>query len=66
MPWYDGPTVMGYLDTVDVSAPRRQAGAFRMPVQLVNRPDPDFRGFAGRICTGRCAPATGADAAVRR
>lgn len=55
MPWYDGPTLLEFLETVDVSAdPREQP--FRMPVQYVNRPrtpeHPDFRGYSGRITSG--------------
>jgi bifunctional enzyme CysN/CysC len=50
-PWYDGPTLMGYLESVKVDDDR-QAGPFRMPVQWVNRPDLDFRGFAGEIVGG--------------
>jgi len=55
MPWYDGPPVMTYLETVEVAAPP-SSGPFRMPVQLVNRPGPDFRGFAGRVCAGAVHP----------
>ncbi len=51
MPWYDGPTVMGYLETVDAGGPPA-SGPFRMPVQWINRPGPDFRGFAGRVSAG--------------
>ena len=51
MPWYSGPTLMDYLETVEVEDDR-QAGAFRMPVQWVNRPDLDFRGFSGQIVGG--------------
>jgi bifunctional enzyme CysN/CysC len=50
-PWYDGPTLMGFLESVQVDDDR-QAGPFRMPVQWVNRPDLDFRGFAGEIVGG--------------
>jgi bifunctional enzyme CysN/CysC len=50
-PWYDGPTLMGYLEGVQVDDDR-QSGPFRMPVQWVNRPDLDFRGFAGEIVGG--------------
>jgi len=55
MPWYDGPTVMHYLDTVELAGPPSMA-AFRMPVQWVNRPGPDFRGFSGRVCAGAVHP----------
>ena len=50
-PWYTGPALMDYLDTVDVHAGERP-GAFRMPVQWVNRPHLDFRGFCGRVAGG--------------
>ena len=50
-PWYAGPTLMGYLEGVTVDDDRR-SGPFRMPVQWVNRPDLDFRGFAGEIVGG--------------
>ena len=55
-PWYDGPTLMEHLETVQVDQTLAQAGPFEMPVQWVNRPDLDFRGFAGLIATGRVAP----------
>jgi bifunctional enzyme CysN/CysC len=56
MPWYHGSTLMGYLETVDLDETRRQAGAFRLPVQWVNRPNLDFRGFAGSIASGQVKP----------
>jgi bifunctional enzyme CysN/CysC len=49
--WYHGPTLMGYLETV-VVADDVQVRPFRMPVQWVNRPDLDFRGFSGRVVGG--------------
>jgi bifunctional enzyme CysN/CysC len=52
MPWYGGPTLLRQLETVDVDQRFRRPG-FRMPVQWVNRPDQDFRGFAGRIAAGQ-------------
>jgi bifunctional enzyme CysN/CysC len=55
MPWYDGPTLMGYLETVEVDQERMQAAEFRLPVQWVNRPDLDFRGFAGTVVGGSVA-----------
>jgi bifunctional enzyme CysN/CysC len=55
-PWYHGPTLMGYLESVEVDGDRMQRAAFRMPVQWVNRPDLDFRGFAGTIAGGRVRP----------
>ena len=50
--WYSGPTLLEYLETVDVDEPARDAGPFRMPVQYVNRPSPDFRGYCGRLASG--------------
>lgn len=55
MPWYGGPTLLGYLEGVDVADPA-DSGAFRMPVQWVNRPSQDFRGFAGRVAAGTIRP----------
>ncbi|HEY2160316.1 MAG TPA: sulfate adenylyltransferase subunit CysN [Solirubrobacteraceae bacterium] len=52
MSWYEGPTLLEYLETVEVDEDRLQSAPFRMPVQWVNRPDPDFRGFAGLIVGG--------------
>ena len=50
-PWYTGPTLMEHLENV-VVADGSQALPLRMPVQWVNRPNLDFRGFAGRIASG--------------
>jgi bifunctional enzyme CysN/CysC len=52
LPWHRGPTLMGYLETVPVDEERLQRSAFRLPVQWVNRPHQDFRGFAGTIASG--------------
>ena len=49
--WYEGPTLFEHLETVDVEDRAAQA-PFRMPVQWVSRPSPDFRGFAGTIVSG--------------
>jgi bifunctional enzyme CysN/CysC len=54
-PWYPGPTLMGYLETVPVDDEVRRA-PFRLPVQWVNRPNLDFRGFSGRIAGGVVRP----------
>jgi bifunctional enzyme CysN/CysC len=54
-PWYAGPTLMERLESVEPEDARR-AGPFRMPVQWVNRPDLDFRGFAGVVVGGTVAP----------
>ena len=55
-PWYDGPTLLEYLETVEVDLERLEAAPFRMPVQLVARPSSDFRGFAGTIAGGSVRP----------
>jgi bifunctional enzyme CysN/CysC len=54
-PWYSGSTLMGHLETVPVED-ESQTLPFRMPVQWVNRPNLDFRGFAGRIASGQVRP----------
>jgi len=54
-PWYSGPSLMQYLDTVDIRDPRER-GALRLPVQWVNRPNLDFRGFCGRLAGGCVRP----------
>jgi bifunctional enzyme CysN/CysC len=54
-PWYQGPTLMEYLEGVEVES-SAIAGPFRMPVQWVNRASSDFRGFAGTIVSGALAP----------
>ena len=51
MPWYTGPTLMSHLENVPVGD-RIEHAPFRMPVQWVNRPNLDFRGFAGVIVSG--------------
>lgn len=56
MPWYHGTTLMGYLETVEVDEARQQKSAFRLPVQWVNRPNLDFRGFSGTIAAGVVRP----------
>ena len=50
-PWYQGPSLLEYLETVPVQD-RLTAKPFRMPVQWVNRPSADFRGFAGPVVRG--------------
>ncbi len=55
-PWYDGPTLIDHLDTVTLDVSEDQGGAFRMPVQWVNRPNLDFRGFSGLVASGSIAP----------
>ena len=55
-PWYNGPVLMEHLENVALDATADQAKPFRLPVQWVNRPNLDFRGFSGMICAGRVAP----------
>ncbi|MDX5985274.1 sulfate adenylyltransferase subunit CysN [Sphingomonas echinoides] len=55
-PWYAGPTLIEHLETIDVETDVAQARAFRLPVQWVNRPDLDFRGFSGLIASGSVKP----------
>lgn len=54
MPWYQGPTLLEHLETVPVHHEEIEK-PFRMPVQLVLRPNLDFRGFAGEIASGKIA-----------
>jgi len=55
-PWYGGPALIEYLETVELDVTTDQAKPFRMPVQWVNRPNLDFRGFSGLIATGTVRP----------
>ena len=55
-PWYSGPTLVEHLETVEVNSARDAGKPFRMPVQWVNRPNLDFRGFSGLIATGGVKP----------
>ena len=50
-PWYNGETIMQYLENIEVRNQRKQS-SFRMPVQWVNRPNSNFRGFSGLIASG--------------
>ena len=50
-PWYNGQTIMEYLETVEISN-QKILQSFRMPVQWVNRPNSNFRGFSGLISSG--------------
>ena len=54
--WYDGPVLIDHLETIEVNNTANQAKPFRMPVQWVNRPNLDFRGFSGQIATGTVKP----------
>ncbi len=55
-PWHAGPTLLAHLETVEVDATRAAAAPFAMPVQWVNRPNLDFRGFAGLVTGGTIRP----------
>jgi len=54
-PWYRGPSLLEHLHSVEASGGGR-AGPFRFPVQWINRPDGEFRGYCGSIATGTIAP----------
>jgi sulfate adenylyltransferase large subunit len=56
MEWYRGPTLLEYLETVPLAIAEAAAGPLRFPVQLVVRPDAEFRGFAGRVERGEVRP----------
>ncbi len=53
MPWYTGPALLEHLETVPVAARSYAEEPFRMAVQWVNRPNQNFRGYAGRVASGR-------------
>jgi len=55
-PWYKGPTLVEHLEGVEVAAQRDVNSNFRFPVQWVNRPNLDFRGFSGQIAGGSVKP----------
>ncbi|HVY90314.1 MAG TPA: sulfate adenylyltransferase subunit CysN, partial [Hyphomonadaceae bacterium] len=55
MSWHDGPTLLEHLEAVEI-ADEREKTPFRMPVQWVNRPNLDFRGFSGTITSGSVKP----------
>lgn len=52
-PWYNGPTLLGYLETVHIHSATDQRLVF--PVQYINRPQADFRGLSGTVASGRMA-----------
>ncbi len=54
-PWYTGPSLLTHLENVEIAASRTDT-PLRMPVQWVNRPNLDFRGFSGRILGGSVKP----------
>jgi bifunctional enzyme CysN/CysC len=55
-PWYSGPALLPFLESVEVDVTADQEQPFRLPVQWVNRPNLDFRGFAGMIASGTVRP----------
>jgi bifunctional enzyme CysN/CysC len=55
-PWYAGPVLIDHLETVSLERDAQQDASFRLPVQWVNRPNLDFRGFAGQIASGTVKP----------
>jgi bifunctional enzyme CysN/CysC len=54
-PWYGGPSLLEYLETVDITD-QAEAQPFRFPVQWVNRPNAEFRGFSGTVASGTVTP----------
>src|SRR5690606_39902677 len=56
-PWYDGPSLIEHLEAVEIEGMAAQGRPFRLPVQWVNRPNLDFRGFAGQIASSTIKPA---------
>nr|WP_052297350.1 GTP-binding protein [Hippea maritima] len=52
MPWYTGKTLLEYLDTIEIQNPKSKIQNFRYPVQYINRPHLDFRGYCGTIASG--------------
>ncbi|PSC05139.1 sulfate adenylyltransferase subunit CysN [Alsobacter soli] len=56
MPWYAGPSLFEHLETVEISASAAPGVRFRFPVQWVNRPNLDFRGFSGTVAGGVIRP----------
>ncbi|WP_309663030.1 sulfate adenylyltransferase subunit CysN [Sphingomonas sp.] len=55
-PWYSGPSLIEHLDSVPAGTSDDATKPLRLPVQWVNRPDQDFRGFAGQIASGSMGP----------
>ena len=56
MPWHAGPSLLAHLEAVEIDIAAAQRRALRLPVQWVNRPHADFRGFAGLIAAGGVRP----------
>ena len=55
-PWYSGPALVAHLEQIPIAATAAQEKPFRMPVQWVNRPNLDFRGFSGLVASGTIKP----------
>ena len=55
-PWYSGPALIAHLEQIPIAATAAQEKPFRMPVQWVNRPNLDFRGFSGLVASGTIKP----------
>jgi len=55
-PWYAGPALIAHLENIEIAATSAQEKPFRMPVQWVNRPNLDFRGFSGLVSSGTIKP----------
>ena len=55
-PWFKGPALVDHLETVEIGGTADEAKPFRMPVQWVNRPNLDFRGFSGQLASGKVKP----------
>ena len=55
-PWYSGPALVAHLEQIPIAATAAQEKPFRMPVQWVNRPNLDFRGFSGLVSSGTIKP----------
>jgi bifunctional enzyme CysN/CysC len=56
MPWYEGPALLAHLEEVELDSAAARRRPFRMPIQWVNRPNQDFRGFMGLVAGGRIRP----------
>jgi bifunctional enzyme CysN/CysC len=56
MPWFKGPALIEHLENVEIGSAADEAKPFRMPVQWVNRPNLDFRGFSGQLASGKVRP----------
>lgn len=54
--WFKGPALVDHLETVEIGGTADEAKPFRMPVQWVNRPNLDFRGFSGQFASGKVKP----------